>query len=109
MYGDARRAYESGSRAAPSGRELEEERVEADRVAQPLEHGRFQIVVEDHPRNAAPASERGLVSAEEILALLTEIEPQEERAREREHGDERDERALASSDLEPVLLAKTAA
>src|SRR5579872_613903 len=92
------------------GGELEQERVEPDRVSDPLEDGALEVVIETDPRDALPELERPLVAAKEVLGLLPVEEPHVGHARVREHPDERDERAVAApdparSEVRPVELS----
>jgi len=67
--------------------EVEQGRVEADRVTVPLQHGAAQIVVQNDPRDAVPCGERAEMAAQEILHAGVGKEAQEYLAREAEHQD----------------------
>jgi DNA-binding NtrC family response regulator len=67
---------------------LEQTWVEADDVADPLEHGGLQVVVENGARYAIERDEGGVVAAQKALERLVENEAGEERPRERQHHHE---------------------
>ena len=67
--------------------ELEQGRVEADRVAIPLQHRTAQIVVQNDPRDAVPCGKRAEMAAQKVLHAGIEEEAQEDLPREAEHHD----------------------
>jgi hypothetical protein len=67
--------------------EVEQSRVEADRVAVPLQHGAAQVVIENDPREAVPCGKRAEMAAQEILHAGVEEEAQKDVPREAEHQD----------------------
>jgi hypothetical protein len=81
-------------------REGEELRVEADRVADAIEHDALQIVVEDGTRHPGPAREGLLVPGEEVRKIVAGEEPKEDRARVGEDHDEADEGPLRLADAD---------
>jgi hypothetical protein len=84
----ARHRYGTGFVTIVPG-EVEQGRVEADRVAVALQHGAAQIVVQNNPRNTVPCGEGSEMAAQEVLHAGVEIEAQENVAREAEHHDKR--------------------
>ena len=58
--------------------EVEQGRVEADRVAVPLEHGAAQVVVQNDPGDALPCGEGAEMAAQEVLHAGIEEEAQED-------------------------------
>jgi hypothetical protein len=77
--------------------EVEQSRVEADRVAVPLQHGTAQIVVQNDPWDAVPCSEGAEMTAQKILHAGIEEKAQKYVPREAEHHDERHQGATGST------------
>ena len=89
--------------------EVEQSRVEADRVAVPLQHGAAQIVVQNDPRDAVPCSEGAEMTAQKILHAGVEEKAQKYVPREAEHHDEGHQGATGSTNhyvtkMTPVTL-----
>ena len=72
--------------------------MEPNELALALEHGAFQIIVEDGARDAPECRERGEVAAQEALGGLVEIEAGEERARPRQDHEKAGQCAPGMSD-----------
>jgi hypothetical protein len=68
--------------------EVEQGRVEADRITVPLQHGAAQVIVQNDPRNAVPYGKRAEMAAQEVLHAGVEEEAQKDVPREAEHYDE---------------------
>ena len=81
------------------GSELEQLGIEANDVTVPLEHGAFQIVVEQDPRHAAEEPESVHMSAQEERHRRSKEEAEEDLPREAEHHHERPQNALGAADL----------
>src|SRR5437867_6922731 len=60
--------------------QLDKTRMEVDRIASSLEHGRAQVVVQDGPGNAAQLLEGAHVAPQEVLEALVEEELQRQGA-----------------------------
>jgi hypothetical protein len=80
--------------------ELEQTRMELDRLALAGEHRALQVVVQEGPRGALEVREGLDVPAEEALHGLVEGEQGVDRARPAEHHDEGREGSAGLSDLE---------
>ena len=65
--------------------EFQQGGMETDRIALALEHGAFQIVVEQHPGQSLPRLERRLMPTQKIGHACIEEETQEDPAREAQH------------------------
>src|SRR5271165_4621939 len=78
--------------------EVEQDGVEADRVAVTLEHGASQVVVQDDPGDALPRGEGGEMAAQEVLHARIEEEAQEDVARVTQDHDEGHQRAARAAD-----------
>ena len=79
--------------------------METDRIALALEHGAFQIVVEQHARQTTPCVKRRDVATQEVCHLRIEVEAQEDRARVAQDHHERHQRALGATDGELANVA----
>jgi hypothetical protein len=91
------------------GREVEQGRVEADRVAVTFQYGAAQIVIQDDPGHALPRREGREMAAQEILRAGIEEEAQEDVARIAQYQYEGHERAARATDryvskVTPVAL-----
>jgi hypothetical protein len=78
--------------------EVEQGRVEADRITMPLQHGAAQIVVQNDPRDPAPCGEGAEMAAQEVLHAGVEEEAQKDLPREAEHHDEGHQRTPRPAD-----------
>src|SRR6266536_1536380 len=78
--------------------QLDEARVEVNGAALPLQHGRLEVVVEDHARHAGEEVEGGHVAAEEVLLALVEEKLEEEGPGEGERHHETRQSALGAPD-----------
>ena len=98
-------------------REVEQRRVEADGITLTLQHGAFEIVVEQDPWTALPRDEGFDMSAQEAFQACIEEEAQEDPARVAQHHDEGHQRPAGVPNGEmtevppvnlPLLAWKTA-
>jgi hypothetical protein len=80
--------------------EAEQRRMEADRIATPLQHGTFQIIVEQDTGHTSPCGERRDMAAQKILHAGVEAEAQKYLSRVGQHHDERHQRTARTADLE---------
>ncbi|WP_458249654.1 helix-turn-helix domain-containing protein [Burkholderia ubonensis] len=80
--------------------EREQRRMETDRVAEALEHGRFQVVAQQDSWQSAPRVERADVAAQEVLHVCIEEEAQVDVARVQEHHHERHQWPARTTNLD---------
>lgn len=90
--------------------EMQQRRVESDRLALSLQDGALEIVIEENSRQAGPGREGGGMTAQEILHAGIEKEAQKDLSRPRQHHHESHQRPPGAADLEmakvtPVRLA----
>jgi hypothetical protein len=78
---------------------LEQHRVEADRVGDPLDDCALEVVVEQVSRHAAEGFECVDVPTQKTRHACVEEEAKEDLAREAEHDDEGQQLAYGSADL----------
>lgn len=82
-------------------RQLEQTGVETNRVVITLEHGAFQVVVEQGLRDSAEEAKRSDMSLQESAHALVVKEPDVQHARVAEHHHEGRKGPLATFDLPP--------
>src|SRR5207249_3044915 len=70
------------------GSQLQQPRMKADRIAEPLQHSGFKIVIENEAWRIAPVAERVNMTAKEVFQRLIEEELQIERPGVRQCQDE---------------------
>ena len=80
-------------------RQIQQTGVKVDVIAAPLEHGTFEIVIENHARRTGEVLKGMDVAAKNILHLLIEEKLQVERPRMGQGDDEARQRALGAADL----------
>jgi hypothetical protein len=78
--------------------EFQQTWVEMNLVAAALQHGAFEIVIQDDPRRAGPGLKGMHVAAQKVLRGLVEKELQIQRARPGQGYDETRELALGAAD-----------
>ena len=81
------------------GGEVEELRIEADRVAAALQHDALQVVVPELARHPPPRLEGVDMAAQEVAHRSVEVEAQEDAPREAENHHEAHQRALRAAYL----------
>src|SRR6266853_5107259 len=91
--------YRPGLEAVVAG-QLKQRRMEADRLADALEHGAFEIVVECRAGDALEMGERLDMSADEVRHRGAEIEAQKQMARVGEHHHKGHQRTHRAADGE---------
>jgi hypothetical protein len=80
--------------------EMQQRRVESDRLALSLQDGALEVVIEQDPRHADPGLESSGVTAQEILHAGIEKEAQEDLSRPRQYHHESHQRPAGAADIE---------
>ena len=78
--------------------ELQQRRIEADRIVDALEHCGLEVIVEDDPRHRSECVEGLDMTAQEVVHRRAEIEAQEDLPRVGQHHDERHQWAHRAAD-----------
>ena len=88
--------------------QLQQRRMEADRIASPLEDCAFEVVIEHHPRHRAPSGKCLDMAAQEVVHRAVQIKSQEQVPRVRQHHHEGHQRPGRLADFDRTEVGPVA-